>query len=155
MSSVRIMRLQKEISKIINVALQQKMRDQRLQWVTITEVRLTKDLHYAKVFFSHLNNTRKSHDEIRELLTKASGFIKKEIAGAKIMRTIPEISFFYDETEEKAARVDSLLASIKDDLDDDFEDEDLDIDDFLDEEDDYFDEDLDDIEDFEDEDDDY
>lgn len=68
------------------------------------------------------------------------------------MRTIPELSFFYDDTEDKAEKMDALLASIKDDYDDDSDyDPDIDIDDYLDD-DDYFDydEDEDDYDDFED-----
>ncbi len=72
-------------------------------------------------------------------LIKSSGFLKKQIAGAQIMRTIPELSFYYDDTEDRAAKVDTLLASLRDDFDDeDEEDQDIDIDDILDD-DDYFD----------------
>jgi hypothetical protein len=53
------------------------------------------------------------------------------------MRTIPELPFFYDETEDRAEAVDVLLASLKDrygDEDDDY-DPDIDLDDYLDEDD--------------------
>lgn len=138
MKSYRIPRLQEELKKIFNVALSQKLNNPKLQWVSITEVVLSKDLRYAKLYFSHYNNPL-SHRTILELLTKSSGFLKKQIAGAQLMRTIPELSFFYDETEEKAQRVDSLLASLKDEYDDDDYDPDIDIDDYLDDDDDYID----------------
>ncbi len=138
MKSYRIPRLQEELKKIFNVALSQKLNNPKLQWVSITEVVLSKDLRYAKLYFSHYNNPL-SHKTILELLTKSSGFLKKQIAGAQLMRTIPELSFFYDETEEKAQRVDSLLASLKDEYDDDDYDPDIDIDDYLDDDDDYID----------------
>lgn len=52
------------------------------------------------------------------------------------MRTIPELTFFYDETEDRAEKVDILLASLKDRYDDDNDDEDYDpdinLDDYLD-----------------------
>lgn len=72
------------------------------------------------------------------------------------MRTIPELSFHHDNTEDRAAKVDALLASIKNryDDDDDHYDPDIDLDEFLEEDDfdDYFDdEDEDDYEDFFDE----
>lgn len=70
------------------------------------------------------------------------------------MRTIPELSFFYDDTEDRAEKVDALLASIKDEDDEDY-DPDIDIEDYLDDEE-YFDyedeEEEDDYEDFDDED---
>lgn len=55
------------------------------------------------------------------------------------MRTIPEITYFYDETEERAAKVETLLASVKDDFEDEDDyDPDIDIDDYLEDEE-YFD----------------
>lgn len=138
MKNYRIPRLQAELKKLFNIALSQKLNDPKLAWVQITDVVISKDLHYAKLYFSHYNNPA-SHDQIREILIKSSGFLKKQIAGAQIMRTIPELSFYYDDTEDRAAKVDTLLASLKDDFDDDDEeDQDIDIDDILDD-DDYFD----------------
>jgi ribosome-binding factor A len=132
MKSFRLERLQHEIRKIMNTALSTQLNDPRLEWVIISEVVLSKDLGYLRVYFSHYNNPL-THDKIKELLDKASGFFKKQIAGAKLMRTIPEITFYYDETEERASRVDALLASVKDDFDEDDDyDPDVDIDDLLD-----------------------
>jgi ribosome-binding factor A len=134
MKSFRLERLQNEIKKILNSALSTKLNDHRLEWVIITAVVISKDLNYAKVYFSHYNNPL-GHQQIKELLIIASGFFKKQIAGAKLMRTIPEITYFYDETEERAAKVDALLASVKDDFEDEDDyDPDIDIDDYLEDE---------------------
>ncbi|MDI3504129.1 MAG: ribosome-binding factor [Candidatus Cloacimonadota bacterium] len=155
MKNYRIPRLAHELKKIFNITLTQKLNDPALVWVNITEVLISKDLRYAKIYFSHYNNPA-SHEEIKEHLIKSSGFFKKQIAGAHIMRTIPELSFHYDDTEDRAEKVEALLASIKDDYDDD-NDPDIDISDYLDD-DDYFDydddEDDEDYEDFDDDDDD-
>lgn len=155
MKNYRIPRLAHELKKIFNITLTQKLNDPALLWVNITEVLISKDLRYAKIYFSHYNNPA-SHEEIKEHLIKSSGFFKKQIAGAHIMRTIPELSFHYDDTEDRAEKVETLLASIKDDYDDD-NDPDIDISDYLDD-DDYFDydddEDDEDYEDFDDDDDD-
>lgn len=131
--SHRIPRLQEELKKLFNLALQQKLRDPALEWVNITEVVLSKDLRHAKLYFSHYNNPA-SHEAIREQLTKSSGFLKKQIAGAQMMRTIPELTFFYDETEDRAEKVEALLASIKQNYDDDDDayDPDINLDDYLD-----------------------
>lgn len=71
------------------------------------------------------------------------------------MRTIPELSFHYDDTEDRAEKVESLLAVIRDDYEDDDYDPDIDIDDYLDD-DDYYDydddEEEDDYDDFDDDD---
>jgi len=136
MKNYRIPRLQSELKKLMNTALALSISDPNLQWVTITDVEISKDLRHAKVFFSHYNNPS-THDQVRDNLVKASGFFKKLIAGARLMRTIPEINFHYDETEERAEKIDVLLSTLKDDLDDDAYDPDIDIDEHLD--DDYYD----------------
>lgn len=138
MKSHRIERLQSELKKLFNVALSQKLRDPALDWVVITDVVISRDLRYAKLYFSHFNNPD-SHENIREHLIKSSGFLKKQIAGAHIMRTIPELSFYYDDTEDKAAKVENLLAKIRDESGKDNYDPDINLDDFLDDEDDFFD----------------
>ncbi len=137
MKSHRIPRLQEELKKLFNIAISQQLRDPALDWVTVTDVVISKDLRYAKIYFSHYNNPA-THDSIREHLVKTSGFLKKQIAGAHIMRTIPELTFFYDETEDRAEKVDMLLASLKDKYDEDDEgeyDPDINLDDYLDDED--------------------
>lgn len=155
MKNYRIPRLQEELKKIFNITISQRLGDPGLAWVNITDVIISKDLRYAKIYFSHYNNPA-SHQEIREHLIKTSGFFKKQIAGAHIMRTIPELSFFYDDTEDRAAKVEALLAGIKDDYEDDDDyDPDIDIDDYLDDDEYYeYDDDLeeDDYEDFDDDD---
>lgn len=154
MKNYRIPRLQEELKKIFNITLSQKLGDPLLAWVNVTHVVISKDLRYAKLYFSHYNNPA-SHDEIKEQLIKTSGFFKKQIAGAQIMRTIPELSFHYDDTEDRAEKVEALLASIKDDYEDDDYDPDIDIDDYLDD-DEYYDydddEEDDDYDDFDDDD---
>lgn len=154
MKNYRIPRLQEELKKIFNITISQKLGDPALAWVTITDVVLSKDLRYAKLYFSHYANPA-SHEEIREHLIKTSGFFKKQIAGAHIMRTIPKLSYHYDDTEDRAEKVEALLARVKDEYDDDDYDPDIDIDDYLDDDEyyDYDEDDEDDYDDFDDDDD--
>lgn len=138
MKNYRIPRLQAELKKLFNTALAQKINDPALAWVQITDIVISKDLRYAKLYFSHYNNLA-SHDEIKEALIKSSGFFKKQIAGANIMRTIPQLSFYYDDTEDRAEKIEAIFADINKDYDDDDDyDPDIDIDDYLDD-DDYYD----------------
>jgi len=70
------------------------------------------------------------------------------------MRTIPELSFYYDNTEERAEKVENILAAVRDDYDEDY-DPDIDIDDYLDDDEYYdYDDDEDDYDDFDEDDDD-
>ncbi len=156
MKGIRIQRLEKELVRLLNNTLRTGMKDQRLKWVAISSLKLSPDLTTAKIFFSNLDLTE-PREELIKLLTKSSGFMKKQIAGAKIMRTIPELKFQYDDTEERASRIDGIFSTIKaeddkrkktDEDDEDAEEEPEDFDDEY--EDDYDDEVDDEYEDYED-----
>ena len=112
--SYRIPRLEKEILRILNNALVNKINDQRLQWVTITDVELTPDLQFAKIYFSKLSDEEES-TQYAQLLTKASGFLKKEIADAHILRRMPELRFIYDDTGTRARNIESLIDTLSED----------------------------------------
>jgi ribosome-binding factor A len=56
MKSFRVPRLQEELKKMFNIILSQKLRDPKLAWVNVTDVVISKDQRYAKVYFSHYNN---------------------------------------------------------------------------------------------------
>ena len=113
MPSIRIQRLQSELKKLFNITINETIRDDRLTWVTITEVSLSKDLHYARISFSTMDDDDKTNTRVSKLLTSASGVFKKAIGRAHIMRTIPELTFVYDTTGARARKVENLLDKIK------------------------------------------
>jgi ribosome-binding factor A len=108
----RKIRMEKELLRILNNALVNKINDQRLEWVTITDVELTPDMQFAKVFFSKLEDEEIDSGLCTQLLTKASGFLKKEIADAHILRRIPEIRFVYDDTGSKARKMEDIFKNL-------------------------------------------
>lgn len=114
MASIRIKRIESEISKILNYALSFKLRDKRLDWVNISKVKVTPDLKYAKIYYSTLSHDV-NHNMIVKGFSSAKGFLRKSIADAKFMRIVPELSFVYDDTEEKASRLDDIFAQINKD----------------------------------------
>jgi len=120
MTRIRIQRLEKELLKLISTVVNYKLRDQRLDLVTINYVRLSNDMSHAKIYYSFLEEEY-NLKEIQQTLTRSSGFIKNEIAGVKIMRTIPELTFIYDEFEAKARRLDELFTQIETERDSDQE----------------------------------
>ncbi len=117
MSNFKIPRLEKELFKLIINTLRFKVRDNVFSNIQITGVKLTPDLKYLKVYYYFENG--KKIKKMEEKLRKVSGFIKKQIAGAGIMRIIPDIHYHYDETEEKANSIDKLLSTLRDDSYDD------------------------------------
>jgi ribosome-binding factor A len=100
--------LRQEISKIV----QGEMRDPRIGFITITKVELTKDLRYAKVYFSILGDAK---DNSRALhgLNSAKGYIKNIVAERIKLRFVPEIVFKVDESLHYTQEIFDLLNRIK------------------------------------------
>jgi ribosome-binding factor A len=97
--------LQRELAGLIGRVLE----DPRAGLVTVTAVEVSKDLAYAKVFVSSLGEGLK-HDELVAKLQQGAGFLRHELGRAMRLRIIPELRFQYDETEERAARLEALIA---------------------------------------------
>ena len=78
--------------------------------ISVTKVKVTNDLKFAKVYVSILNSKN-----IKETLTglkKSSGFIRSELARRVNLRNTPEIIFELDDSLEYGARIDSILKEI-------------------------------------------
>ncbi|MDY6915170.1 MAG: 30S ribosome-binding factor RbfA [Candidatus Cloacimonadota bacterium] len=110
MSTIRVKRMEKELLKIFNNTLEFIIRDKRLQWVTISDIRLSSDFSYVKVYFTHLSDI--PDDVLQGLLTKSSGVFKDAIAKAKFMRVIPELNFMPDDKAKEARRLEEIFAKI-------------------------------------------
>jgi len=110
MPAIRIRRMEKELLKLMNNVLAFKIRDKNLTWVTITNMQLSRDMSYARMYFSFMGDNSK--EKVLRALQKSAGFFKNEIAKAKMMRTIPEIVFFYDDLEEKAGKLEKIFEKI-------------------------------------------
>ncbi|MCK4244764.1 MAG: 30S ribosome-binding factor RbfA [Candidatus Omnitrophica bacterium] len=99
--------IQQNLSKII----QSKLEDPRIGLVTITRVKVSKDLSYATIFIT-AENDRVSKKSLKILLS-ARRFIRKRLAEVLRLRKIPEISFKLDERIEELQRINELFEKIK------------------------------------------
>jgi ribosome-binding factor A len=89
-----------------------KMSDPRTEGVTITAVVLSGDLQIAKVYFRLYDTSENKIEQATKGLHSASTLLKRRLAAEIDVRRIPELKFFYDESLERAARVDELLSKI-------------------------------------------
>ena len=103
----KIDRIQSLIMKNISEIIQFEIKDPHLGFVTIPEVRVSKDFSYAKVFVSFVIESQAS--EGMKVLVKSKGFIRSELAKRMDTRRVPEISFILDEGYKKEARINELL----------------------------------------------
>lgn len=102
--------LKREISQVINF----KVKNSSITGlVSVTRVKVTPDLKYAKVYISLLNS--KSIKDTMEGLKKASGFIRSELAREINLRITPELVFEYDDSSLNGEKIDQILKKIKED----------------------------------------
>jgi ribosome-binding factor A len=102
--------LQQEVARLVQLEL----RDPRLKLVSITGVDVSRDLAHAKVFFTQLGVDDKAEGaKSAEVLNRAAGFIRSEIARGSTMRTVPKLHFRFDESVGRGRDMEALLKSVK------------------------------------------
>ena len=94
--------------------LQSTVRDPRVQEVNLTGVEVSRDLSHAKVFFTLMNDvSSEERAEVISVLSKVSGFLRSELAKASTMRTVPRISFRFDESVGRGRDMETLLREVR------------------------------------------
>ena len=78
--------------------------------ISVTKVKVTTDLKYAKIYVSILNS--KNIKETMQGLKKSAGFIRTELAKRINLRNTPELIFEIDDSMEYGAKIDSILKEI-------------------------------------------
>ena len=102
-------RLSEEIKRELSDLIRNQLKDPRLpDFVSITAVRVTRDLRYAKVYVSVFGDDDKKNGAIAALRS-ASGFIRHEIGQRLNIRYIPEFSFILDDSIEKGMYISKLI----------------------------------------------
>ena len=87
-------RVAEQIQKILAVLIHKELKDPRLGMVTINEVRVSKDMAYAEVYFTVFPDERA--EEAGQLLGNASSFLRKLLARQLTTRITPKLRFSYD-----------------------------------------------------------
>lgn len=104
-------RIETIIKKNITEIIQYKIHDSHLGFVTITEVKVSKDFSHAKVYASFILDKDKAKG--METLNKAKGFIRTELSKTIDIRRCPDITFVLDDGYEKEQRIEDALARAK------------------------------------------
>ncbi len=99
----------RELSYIVH----RRIKDPRLEGVTITGVQVSTDYHYADIYVYRLGGDPSSLDEAMRGLESASGFIRRELAALLTIRQTPELRFHLDESIPQGERIDALLKEIE------------------------------------------
>ena len=112
MANHRIDRVGMEIKREVNDILQKKVRDPRVQGVTITEVQVQGDLSLAKVYYTIMSDLASDNQKAQTGLEKATGTIKRELGKQLTMYKIPDLVFEKDNSIAYGNKIDQLLRDL-------------------------------------------
>lgn len=104
-------RLEGIIRKNISEIVQFGVKDPSVGFVTITDVQVSNDHSYAKVFCEFLGQEARAQAGLKAL-NRAKGYIRTELSQRLDIRRCPELIFVIDETEMKARHIDDIIASL-------------------------------------------
>lgn len=100
--------LKREISKIII----EDIKDPNINLVTISEVKISDDLRFSKIYFTVIGD-REQRKKATEALDRATKFIRNSIGRRIELRYVPELKFYYDPLSEYVENIESLFLKIK------------------------------------------
>ena len=110
----RSVRVGDQLLREIADILTRKVRDPRVEGVTLTGIEMTRDLRNAKIYFSAIGDNTVIK-RAQSGLDSAKGFIKREVGMRMDLRYMPEIVFKHDPTLETAHYMEDLLRTLKTD----------------------------------------
>src|SRR5207248_5202682 len=118
MTSGRMRRVDEAIRQVIGDAVAADVKDPRVGFVTVTDVKTSADLRHARVYVSVLGEAgAPSLPEQREAtlagLRSAHGFLQARVASELRLKRTPTLEFSYDETTDRAMRVEALIEEIE------------------------------------------
>jgi ribosome-binding factor A len=112
MSSPRVRRIADRIQVIVAQMLERRIKDPRLGFMTITDVRLTGDSQQATIFYTVLGEDA-DYASTAVALESAKGVLRSEVAKQLGMRHAPTLTFLPDEIPETARHLDEVLAQAR------------------------------------------
>ncbi len=113
-ASGRMRRVDEGVRHVLGDAVATELKDPRVGFVTVTDVRTSADLRHARVYVSVLGDPSRS-SEIAEReatlagLRSAHGYLQGRIARELRLKRTPTLEFIYDDTTDRALRVEALL----------------------------------------------
>ena len=113
-STNRATRMSDQIHKDIMSILRSKVKDPRINWVTVNEVEVTNDYSLAKIYYSVLDSSKQK--EVAKALESAKGYIRSELSKGLTTYTVPELRFIFDTSLERGSHILSLISKVSDEF---------------------------------------
>ena len=112
-SSRRLKRLNSLLTEVLSDVIRKDVDNPHVsEFVSVTSVDITSDLHHAKVYVSVIGSQQEKTDTL-SALQSASKYISMLASKKVVMRYFPSLTFKLDETVEKQIKIDTILQEIK------------------------------------------
>jgi ribosome-binding factor A len=112
MTNPRVRKIADRIQVVVAEMLERRIKDPRLGFVTVTDVRVTGDTQQASIFYTVLGEDAERADTAAAL-ESAKGLIRSEVAKQLGTRIVPTLTFIPDALPESARQLDEVLARAK------------------------------------------
>lgn len=109
----RVRRVNESVKEILAEAVQG-LKDPRVGFVTLTEVRTSSDLRHAEVFYTSLPDDPEALAETAEGLASAHGVLRRELGLRLRLRNVPDLHFTHDPVPAQGRRIEALISDAKD-----------------------------------------
>jgi ribosome-binding factor A len=107
-------RVDEAMREVLSDAVTQDLKDPRVGFVTVTDVKTSADLRHARVYVSVLGSDVEREASL-DGLRSAHGFLQRRVAGELRLKHTPQLDFFYDDTAERAQRIERMLGGLRED----------------------------------------
>jgi ribosome-binding factor A len=101
-------RVDEAVKQVLSDAVPQDLKDPRVGFVTVTDVKTSPDLRHARVYVSVLGNEEERSASL-EGLQSAHGYLQRRVAAELRLKHTPTLQFVYDDTAERAHRLQRLI----------------------------------------------
>lgn len=101
-------RVDESMREVLSDAVTRSLKDPRVGFVTVTDVKTSPDLRHARVHVSVLGDEKVKQDSL-DGLRSAHGFLQAQLAAKLRMKHTPQLDFVYDDTAEKAFALEALM----------------------------------------------
>ncbi len=108
MASGRMRRVDEAIRQVIGEVVAGELKDPRVGFVTVTDVRTSADLSHARVYVSVLGDEPRREATLVGLRS-AHGYLQRRVASELRLKRTPTLDFLYDDTTDRAMRLEELL----------------------------------------------
>ena len=111
MPSIRQQRIAAQIRTLLSELLLRDLRDPRLDSVTVTDVKVDRELQYADIYVAALGEDSRQ-EEIMAGMASASGYLRRELGNRLRLRSTPQLHFHWDPLPAQAEQISQILESL-------------------------------------------